>query len=241
MGFFRGPNIILDGLILYADPANIKSNEGGINMADLMGNYSDQTLTPTEMTIEGDPKIITSTGDGGNFRFLRTAGNIDWATTEWSVSAWGLRDTSTANESRMWDLMNVGNGHLRLTLDSVPDLNFRPTAGSSNNLVSGGISQTGNWYNIVITKSGTESGGDADYVMYNNGYSVASNTSAALVTDVNFNYIVIMRSPDDDQGNTVSWDGDFGPFAVYNRVLTAGEVKQNYDGLKTRFGLDIKA
>ena len=48
---------------------------------------------------------------------------------------------------------------------------------------------------------------------------VASNTSAALVTDVNFNYIIIMRSPDDDQGNTVSWDGDFGPFAVYNRVF----------------------
>ena len=53
MGFFRGPNIILDGLILYADPANIKSNEGGINMADLMGNYSDQTFTPTEMDYRG--------------------------------------------------------------------------------------------------------------------------------------------------------------------------------------------
>ena len=235
-----GPNIILDGLILYADPANIKSNEGGVNMADLMGNYSDQTLTSTEMTMEGDPKFITSTGDGGNFRFLRTAGNIDWATTEWSVSAWGLRDTSTANESRMWDLLNAGNGHLRLTLDAVPDLNFRPTAGGGFDLVSGGSSETGQWYNIVITKSGTTSGGSATYVMYNNGYSVASNTSTALVTDVNFNYIVIMRSPDDDQGNTVSWDGNFGPFAVYNRVLTAGEVKQNYDGLKTRFGLDIK-
>jgi hypothetical protein len=71
--------------------------------------------------------------------------------------------------------------------------------------------------------------------MYNNGYSVASDTSTSLVTDGNFNYIRIMRSADDDQGDTVSWDGDFGPFAVYNKVLTAGEVKQNYNALKHRF------
>ena len=45
-----------------------------------------------------------------------------------------------------------------------------------------------------------------------------------------------MRSADDDQTN-ISWDGDFGPFAVYNRVLTAGEVSQNYNALKSRFGL----
>ena len=236
MAFFRGPNIVLDGLILYADPANIKSNEGGVNMADLMGNYTDQTFASTEMSIEGDPKIITSNGDGGNFRFLKTGGDINWATTEWSISAWGLRDTSTANESRMWDLTNAGNGHLRLTLDSVPDLNFRLTAGGGNNLVSGGTSSTGQWYNIVITKSGTTSGGSATYVMYNNGNSVASNTSTALVTDANFTYIRIMRSADDDQTN-ISWDGDFGPFAVYNRVLTAGEVSQNYNALKSRFGL----
>lgn len=241
MGFFRGPNIVLDGLVLYADPANIKSNEGGINMADLMGNYTDQTLASTEMSIEGDPKIITSNGDGGNFRFLEKNGNyINWATTEWSISAWGLRDNSTARENRMWDVLNAGNGHLRLTLDAVPDLNFRPTAGGQTSLVSGGSSEIGQWYNIVITKSGTTSGGSATYVMYNNGYSVASNTSTALITDGNFTYIRIMRSADDDQGDTISWDGDFGPFAVYNRVLTAGEVKQNYDGLKTRFGLDIK-
>ena len=236
MGFFRGPNIVLDGLILYADPANIKSNEGGVNMADLMGNYTDQTFASTEMSIEGDPKIITSNGDGGNFRFLKTGGDINWATTEWSISAWGLRDTSTANESRMWDLTNAGNGHLRLTLDSVPDLNFRLTAGGGNNLVSGGTSSTGQWYNIVITKSGTTSGGSATYVMYNNGNSVASNTSTALTTDSNFTYIRIMRSVDDDT-SAKSWDGDFGPFAVYNKVLTATEVSQNYNALKSRFGL----
>ena len=235
MGSKLGPNLITDSLILYADPANVKSNEGGVIMADMKANYVDSTLTSAQMSIGGDPKVITSNGDGGNFRYLRTAGNIDWATTEWTISCWGLRDNSTNLENRMWDLMNVGNGHLRLTLDSTPDLNFRPTAGSSYNLISGGTSTTGRWYNIVVTKSGISSGGDADYVMYNNGVQVATNTSDDLITDTTFTYVRIMRSVDDDQGDTVSWDGDFGPFSIYSKVLTATEVLQNYNALKSRF------
>ena len=237
MAFYRGPKIVTDGLVLYSDPANPKSNEGGINMVDMMGNYNDSVFNSTEMSIGGDPKVVTSNGDGGNFRYLEKNGNyINWATTEWSISAWGLRDNTTAKENRMWDLVNAGNGHLRLTLDSTPDLNFRPTAGSSNDLVSGGSSQTGQWYNIVITKSGTTSGGSATYGMYNNGILVTSNTSTALVTDSNFTYIRIMRSEDDDQSG-ISWDGDFGPFAVYNRILTNDEVYQNYNATKSRFNL----
>ena len=71
--------------------------------------------------------------------------------------------------------------------------------------------------------------------MYNNGVQVATNTSSDLITDSAFTYIRIMRSPDDDQGDTVSWDGDFGPFFIYNKVLTTKEVFQNYNSLKSRF------
>ena len=233
-----GPNLITDSLILYADPANVKSNEGGVLMADMKANYVDDTFTPAQMSIGGDPKVITSNGDGGNFRYYPAGGSgslIDWATTEWTISCWGLRDNSTAKENRMWDLLNAGNGHLRLTLDSVPDLEFRPAGGSSYNLISGGTSTTGVWYNIVITKSGISSGGDANYVMYNNGVQAATNTSDDLITSSAFTYVTIMRSPDDDQGNSVSWDGNFGPFSIYSKVLTAAEVLQNYNALKSRF------
>ena len=235
MGAFGGPDIITDGLILYADPANLKSNEGGLNMADMTGTYNESVLNSSEMSIGGNPKFITSNGNGGMFRYLPSNGvYVNWATTEWSISAWGLRDTSTDNKTRMWDLSTAGNGHLRLTLSSTPDLNFRPAGGGSSDLVSGGSSTTGQWYNIVITKSGTTSGGSATYVMYNNGVQVASNTSSALITESAFTYISLLRSPDDDQ-TTRSWDGDFGPFSVYNKILSAAEVAQNFNGLKSRF------
>ena len=237
MGSFGGPNIVTDGLILYADPANLKSNESGLNMVDMTGTYDESISNASQMSIGGNPKFITSNGGGGQFRYYPLGGGgdlIDWATTEWSISVWGLRDTSTSNKTRMWDLSNAGNGHLRLTLDSVPDLNFRPAGSGSGDLVSGGSSITGQWYNIVITKSGITSGGSATYVMYNNGVQVASNTTSALITESAFTYITIMRSPDDDQ-TTISWDGDFGPFSVYNKILSAAEVAQNYNAQKNRF------
>ena len=70
--------------------------------------------------------------------------------------------------------------------------------------------------------------------MYNNGVQVASNTSSALTTESAFTYISLLRSPDDDQ-TTISWDGDFGPFSVYNKILSAAEVAQNFNALKSRF------
>ena len=33
------------------------------------------------------------------------------------------------------------------------------------------------------------------------------------------------------------FNGEIGPIQIYNRVLSAQEVKQNYNALKSRFGL----
>ena len=40
MAYFTGPNIVINGLTLYADPANLKSNEGGVNMVDMTSTYN---------------------------------------------------------------------------------------------------------------------------------------------------------------------------------------------------------
>ena len=92
MGAYGGPHIIQDGLILYSDPANPKSNEGGINMADMMGNYNDSVFSSTEMSIGGSPKVITSNGDGGNFRYLEKNGNyIDWGDNRMVYISLGIK------------------------------------------------------------------------------------------------------------------------------------------------------
>lgn len=236
MAFGRGPKIVKDGLILLADPSNPKSNAGIAGMKDIVGSWSQTRQTTSELSLTGNPSVITNSSLGGSIYYSRSP-YIDWATTSFTFSGWGKRDDySDSKEGRIYDCLNAGNGHLRLTLDGTPDLNFRPTAGGSTDLVSGGTTTAGNWYNVVVTKEGTTSGGSADYTLYVNGEQVATNTSSALVTDANFTIIRIMRSVDDDTPS-ISWNGDFGQFMVYNRAISADEVLQNYNATKSRFGL----
>ena len=237
MAFSRGPGIVFNNLILLADPANTKSNGGSATMDDIYGTWSDNVDSSSALTLSSSsPKHITNDGTGGSIRYSRSP-YINWALTNFTFCCWGKRTNySDSRQGRMFDLTKAGNGHMRLTLAATPSLAQRPTAGGSSTLISGGSTTAGSWYNLTVTKLGTESGGSATYKLYINGVEVASNSSTALITDANFTYIRIMRSSDDDQSG-ISWLGDFGPLLVYNNVLSADQVLQNYNAFKSRFGL----
>ena len=226
------PHIITEGLDEVIDAGDPKcltasdSIQGRINQLSNVRSGSGITFSNG---------VTNSTGAGGNFSWSRS---INWAETSFTFSGWGNRDDlDDDKEGRIVDVLNAGNGHLRLTLKTNPDLRFRPTAGGGNNLVSATKTiNAGEWYNLVVTKSGETSGGSANYALYLNGEQIGTNTSSALVTDSNFTKYRLMRSADDDQ-SSISWLGKYGPFYSYTRALTEAEVLQNYNALKGRFGL----
>lgn len=236
MALHHNPRIVTQGLEMFIDPADPNCYPGsGLSFTDLSTNgWATNIDYSSELSIAGSPAYISNTGSGGSYRFSNSP-YINWATTGFTFSAWGYRDNlSDDRQGRMVDFVNAGNGHLRLTLKSTCNLNFRPTAGGSTDLLNGGTASAGVWHNLAITKEGNTSGGSATYSMYLDGILVDTNTSSALVTDSNFTVIRIMRSADDDQP-TISWDGNFGPFMVYTRALAAAEVYQNYIAHKDRF------
>lgn len=237
MAILRGPSIVYDSLILLADPANPKSNGGSATMDDIYGTWSDNVDSSSSLTLSSsNPKHLTNDGNGGSIRYSRSP-YINWALTNFTFCCWGKRTNySDSRQGRMFDLTNAGNGHMRLTLEATPSLIQRPTAGGSSTLISGGSTTAGNWYNITVTKLGGESGGTAAYKLYINGVEAASNSSSSLVTDSNFTYIRIMRSADDDQTG-ISWLGDFGPLLVYDTVLSADQVLQNFNAYKSRYNI----
>ncbi len=224
------PKIVTNGLDALIDAADPKCNTA-----------SDSITTRVHSTgnvrggsgITFSDGVINSTGLGGSLTWPQS---INWAETSFTFSGWGNRDDlNDDKEGRIVDVLNAGNGHLRLTLTTNPSLYFRPTAGGGNNLIT--ATQTinaGEWYNLVVTKAGETSGANANYTMYLNGEQIATNTSAGLVTDSNFTRYRLMRSSDDDQSG-ISWLGKFGPFYSYTRTLTEAEVLQNYNAIKSRF------
>ena len=65
-----------------------------------------------------------------------------------------------------------------------------------------------------------------------NGTLVANNSTSAA--NINLNSSGAQLNPSDEGYN---WDGKLAYFAVYNRGLSQDEYNQNYQALKTRFGL----
>tara|TARA_A200000159_G_scaffold161331_1_gene183066 strand:+ start:1063 stop:1758 length:696 start_codon:yes stop_codon:yes gene_type:complete len=230
MALSHSPKIVTDGLEALIDAGDPKCLTASDSITT---RIYDQGNVRSGSGITFSDGETNSTGVGGNLSWPRS---INWAETSFTFSGWGNRDNlDDDKEGRIVDVLNAGNGHLRLTLKTNPDLRFRPTAGGGNNLISATKTiNAGEWYNLVVVKSGETSGGSASYVMYLNGEQIATNTSSALATDSNFTRYRLMRSADDDQ-SSISWLGKFGPFYSYTRALTASEVLQNYNAQKGRF------
>ena len=227
-------NIVTDGLDILVDVNSINCypRSGTVVTSRILVDASSNTNTSSTSYV-GDPLIIGNDGTGGDLQFSQST---DWATSSFTFSGWGYRDDlSNDRQGRICDQLSAGNGHLRMSLLSTPNFQFRPVAGGSTTILSSSKSiQAQRWYNLVVTKEGTSSGGSAAYVMYLNGEPVDTASSSVLVTSANFTMYRLMRSADDDQ-TTTSWKGKFGPFYGYTKALSQEEVLQNYNALKGRF------
>ncbi len=232
MGLAHSPKIVTNGLEALIDAGDPKCLTASDSITT---RIYDQGNVRSGSGITFSDGVTNSTGVGGNLSWTRS---INWAETSFTFSGWGNRDDlNDDKEGRIVDVLNAGNGHLRLTLKTNPTFIFRPTAGSGNTLISATKTiNAGEWYNLVVVKSGEISGGYGFYTMYLNGEEIATNTSSSLVTDSNFTRYRLMRSADDDQ-SSISWLGKFGPFYSYTRALAEAEVLQNYNATKSRFGL----
>jgi len=232
MALAHSPTIVTEGLdevIDAGDPKCLTASDS------IQGRINQLSNVRAGSGITFSDGVTNSTGAGGSLSWTRS---IDWAKTSFTFSGWGNRDDlDDDKEGRIVDVLNAGNGHLRLTLKTNPTFIFRPTAGGGNTLISATKTiNAGEWYNLVVVKSGEISGGYGFYTMYLNGEEIATNTSSSLVTDSNFTRYRLMRSSDDDQ-SSISWLGKFGPFYSYTRALAEAEVLQNYNATKSRFGL----
>jgi|TARA_R110001606_G_C15150454_1_gene625671 hypothetical protein len=230
MGFFRGPNIVTDGLILALDAASPKSYPGsGTTWKDLSGNGNNGTLTNGPTFSNG--AIVF---DGANdYTRITNNSTIDFTTNSFSLHVW-VR-THQVGATRF--IMGKGDG-----------ISIASSTGYSLYLGNTGTT----WLFGVWDGTGNTSAGSTDYVEVNTWvnlcgvYNSTDNshklyTNSELVdTDIRavdsistVNDLYVGAGP---QGSG-DWNGDIAITQVYNRALTADEVSQNYNALKSRFGL----
>ena len=237
-----GGKIANDGLIFLLDPANPKCfGSGETTATDLVGgktcsgaNGSPGAGTPTPDTARMPAYNSTN---GGAFYFDGSDGiNVEGDLGSHSAVSYSLwfkaLDTGgkyffdARNDGGVWFLRNYSS--ININWNNNLKYNFDATFNASTSVF------LNTWMYMVATSnpSGT--------LLYLNGTEITQSTDFR-------NVYVSNGSTDEDLGANLRigcryttssfWYGYMAHVGIYNKALSAGEVSQNYNAMKSRFGL----
>ena len=214
------PRTVTDGLVIALDAGNTKSYPGsGTTWKNIAteGSFGDATLKT------GGSLNTYSSNNGGYFSlpraYITNPGSSPFTTFTYSV--W----CQTPNvDSGYQSLIDQGNDDFLLTLYQDELRIYDPNEDSSFAAV------VDTWYNFVATH--THTGPISFYV----DGELVHTSSSSYSTSHNFDQWSLGAGSVDSSGDGDEyWDGFISSISIYNRSLTAAEVKQNYDALKGRY------
>ena len=223
MAFHYSPKIVNDGLILYLDAANSKSFQvGSTTWNDLSKNKQSGTLQSGATYSSLNGGCITFDGvddvvDISNVNILSYTGSgtIDFI--------YKVNSTPASDFRNVWGFSNnlfqyENNGGFMLFVWRYDDLNYDG--------VSTDISQTDlNTYHITCTYTTI---GSSTFKVYKNGVLASSKVvSKPLINSTNSLSL----------GGTSQQNCNIYNLKTYNIELSSKEVLQNFNALKSRFGL----
>lgn len=236
MAFSRGPNLITNGLVLYLDAANIKSYPGsGTTWKDLSGNGYNSNLI-NGPSFESNFISFDGINDYGSFptEYSFTTGNG----TDYSFEIWfKMRTLPTLQYGPNGHIWGGENGndvviYLNPALGGISKgvMVYDDTRYNASMTTTGGFSAN-TWSQWVITGNGTNN----TVTHYINGELDRGPTGVLPTTQ----YVRPWS------GTRIAYDVRWGTYSTldlsairqYNRELTPIEVSQNYNGLKSRFGI----
>jgi hypothetical protein len=233
-----GPNIIVDGLVLYLDAANQYSYVSGStawNDLSRGGNNSTLINGPTFNTGSGGSIVFDGVDDYsqlsskmfqgiGNFTFSSTILNTKQIYsqyggpiyTEWSTGA------GTNNTIGFW----IGDPGVVTTTSPFRIAIWYQISNIIYQTYSTSTIPLNTVVNISVVRENSQSR------IYINGNLDSTTTIPSGSLDIKENNSLI-----GNVGYNTKYQGNIYTMYVYNRALSAQEVLQNYNATKTRFGL----
>ena len=221
MAFIHSPKIVTSGLVLCLDAANKLSYPStGTSWYDLSNNLNNSALTngPTFNAGNGGSIVF----DGVDDCVVVNSNTSILSTTAYTKVAWFYATNfATGN-----NIISGGNsGQHAFWLAGGNKLNSGHN-GNWSTVVSTTTLSLNTWYFGAVTFNTT-----TGWILYLNG--VSENTNVSTTTFVGNGEILLAAY---STGANV-FTGRIACGLVYNRVLTATEILQNYNATKTRFGL----
>lgn len=220
-----GGSIVTSDLVVHLDAGNTASYQYNGNY---YSNWTDLSGQGNNALVFGAPTV-----DGNNGGSMVLDGSNHWATftsyvgipggtSPGTISCWA--SAATISGGPMW-VIGYGNNDTSLARMLGTQGTTYYFDGWNNAITAEGVTLDG-WFNIVGVYDGTNAS------MYVNGTLVAGPTAKSWNTTVPYSYQIGRSS-----GGGGLWNGKIAKILMYNKALNGGEVLQNFNADKTRFGL----
>jgi hypothetical protein len=223
---------ITNGLVFNVDAANTSSYAAGSGNVwnDLNGSNHINFYNSSNYSSSGNPTYST---DGGGS--LVTTGLYGRSIANSGISGAAPRSFEgwvKFNTVQQNSIIYIGTNSARQLFEMMAygsNLISHPYGGFAK---SSTVLNTSNWYQVVVTYDGS-----SNHVIYINGVQVGTSSAGdgSNVTLGTANTPIYIGS-----GTAMNWgafDGKIAMLRIYNRALSSSDVKFNFDGLKSRFGL----
>ncbi len=236
MGLAHSPRIVTDGLVLCLDAASKRSYPGtGTTWTDLKG-VNNGTLTNMDAANFSSDNGGSLVLDGAN-EYINVGNNSDLQITgEITVSAWikGLAQNNQGIAGK-YGYSTGQRGYLLGTSDGSPYNKcvfwYQETAAAFNNgdrVDSISVSLDGDWHFVVGTFEPSVAG-----KIYLDGELDGTDTSDVPAAIANNTHVFEIGTFNTELSRCFS--GSIAGVSVYNRALTAEEIRQNYLATKERY------
>ena len=225
-------SIVTNGLVLYLDPLNFNCyTSGSLTMKDLSRPGISSSWAGAIPDLQKGNLIIKTAGIAltpvsgiSQSSFPQLSGSISiWVNAIYGIEQGGGGSGYFDNydQARNHIFIRSANGLNQIALQ----ISGSPSYNASFNHNS---PQPNTWYNYVVTYI---TGTNRNLSVYINGNLATSGTPASA------SWTPDQQLPGYGGYGTSIMSGSYGPLLVYNRNLTQAEVSQNYNAVKTRFGL----
>ena len=231
MGVLYNSRIVTDGLVLCLDAGDKMSYPGaGTTWTDLSKQGNNGTLTngPTFDSANGGSIIFDGTND-----YVSITRNSSITPNYISVCGW-IKINSKSSSQFLLALPRSVNGgasymmYYSLSLDGFVAY-ARTNSTGTIQTTSTFSPDTGRWYFLCMTSNGS------NLILFIDGEFEAS-LSFSSVLEYSGSTVLRIGSYD-NQGTPTYTNGNIPNVSIYNRALSAEEIKQNYKATKGRFGL----
>jgi len=228
MGVAYNSRIVTDGLVLALDAGNTKSYPGsGTTWTDLSGNGNNGTLVNGVGYNSSNlgSLVFDGVNDGVN---IPHNSNID-IRNQITIECLFYLNSFTAGgpyTDRITLITKAYSYYMTINVSGKIDTYFYGTGGyySSNSSVN--LNQ---WTHVVVTFNGSIIN------WYINGIIDKSLSQSGTITPVRDGVLGIGREVFEDYGRGMN--GRISNAKLYNRALTAAEIRQNFQALRGRFGI----